>query len=195
MTTAHDTSRSGGVSTLFGRLMAGAFVAFAVLAISAAPVMAQKNQQQQAAQPEEELEQIELTPTQIEAFIKAQGEIKQITSKLKRNAQPNQKMKAQIDSAIKQAGFKDEEEFGDVDSNIGFVFAGIDPQSKKFSEADVLINQDIAKVNADSKIPVSQKKRIVQDLQQALKNAPKLKYPGNADLVAKNYDRLKPVME
>jgi hypothetical protein len=201
MTTAHDTIRSGGKCfTFFNRLMAGAVFACAVLAISAAPAMAQKRQQQQqqqqAAEPDEvELDQIELTADQIDAYIAAQTAIKPITARLKGNAQPTEKMLAQMEAIAKKAGFKDFDEFGNVESNIGFVFTGTDPQSKKFTEADVLISQEIAKVNADKNTPPAQKKRALQELQEALKSAPKLKYPANAELVAKNYDRLKPVME
>jgi hypothetical protein len=197
MLTAHHTIRSGGVFTFFGNLIAGAAFAVAVLALSTAPVMAQKKQQQQqAAQPEEEeLDQIELTPNQIDAFITAQTAIKPITAKLKGNAQPSKQMMAQMEDVVKKAGFKDFDEFGDVGANIGFVFGGIDPATKKFSEPEVQIKQEIDKVTADSKIPAAKKKQILQQLAQAQKSAPKLKYPANVDLVAKNYDRLKPVME
>ena len=122
------------------------------MAMSAAPAMAQKRQQQQqkqqqAAEPEEvEIEQIELTAGQVDAYIVAQTAIKPITAKLKGNDQPNQKMIAQMEAVAKQAGFKDFDEFGDVGSNIGFVFSGIDPRNKKFSEADVMIDKEIAQV-------------------------------------------------
>jgi hypothetical protein len=36
---------------------------------------------------------------------------------------------------------------------------------------------------------------MLDDMQRALQSAPKLEYPRNAELVAKNYDRLKTVME
>lgn len=196
------TVRSGGGFSLFGCLLGAAFAA-AALAVSAAPLMAQQpnrprpqQQQQQAAEPEEiELEQIELKQSQIDAYVTAQTAIKPITAKLKGNIQPTTKMLAQMEAIAKQAGFKDLDEFGDVGSNIEFVFGGIEPQSKKFSEPEVLIGQDIAKVNADTKLKPAQKKRILEDLQQAQKSAPKLRFPGNAELVAKNYDRLKPLME
>lgn len=201
MNTARHTIRSGGRTfTIFNRLMAGAVFAFAVSAISAAPVMAQKRQQQQqqqqAAEPDEvELDQIQLTAGQIDAYIAAQTGIKPIVAKLKGNAQPSRQMLTQMEAIAKKAGFKDFDDFANVESNIGLVFSGIDPQSKTFAEADVLINQEIAKVNADKNLPAAEKKEALQELQEALKSAPKLKYPANAELVIKNYDRLKPLME
>lgn len=199
MVTLHHTIRFGGKSfSFFNQLMAGAVIAVAVVALSAAPAMAQQKrqqQQQQAAQPEEtELEQIELSAKQIDAFIATQKEITPITAKLKPNAQPSKQMMAQMEGIAKKNGFKDFDEFGDVGANIGFVFGGIDPESKKFAPEE-LIKREIAAVTANAKIPAAQKKKILQDLQAASKSVPPLKFPANADLVAKNYDQLKPLME
>ena len=186
-------------TTLFGRLFSGAAVAVAVLAISSAPVMAQKRQQQQqqqqAAPEEEEVDQVELTQAQIDGFVTAQTKINPITAKLKGNAQPSKQMMTQMEGISKEVGFKDFEEFGNVGSNIGFVFGGIDPNTKKFVEPEMQIKQEIDKVNADAKMPAAQKKKALADLQKALTSAPKLKFPVNAELVAKNYDKLKPVMQ
>jgi hypothetical protein len=186
--------------TLFRTLIAGTAFAFAVSAITAAPALAQKKQQQQqqqqqAAQPEEtELDQIELTDKQIGAFIATQKEIQPITAKLKGSAQPSKQQMAQMEAIAKKHGFKDFDEFGDVGANIGFAFGGIDPESKKF-EPEELIKREIAAVQANKKIPAKQKQQILKDLEEASATMPKLKYPGNADLVAKNYDQLKPLME
>ena len=191
MLTTHHT-------TLFGRLFAGAVFTAAALAFTAAPVIAQKKQQQQqqqAAPEEEEIDQVELTQAQIDGFVTAQTKITPITAKLKGNAQPSKQMMAQMEGSSKEAGFKDFEEFGNVGSNIGFVFGGIDPNTKKFVEPEMQIKQEIDKVNADAKMPAAQKKKALADLQKALTSAPKLKFPVNAELVAKNYDKLKPVMQ
>jgi hypothetical protein len=185
--------------TIFNRLAVAAAFVVAGFAIQTLPAAAQGKprpaQQQKQAPPEEtELEQIELTSGQIDAFIATQKEITPITAKLKGNAQPSKQMMAQMEGVAKKNGFKDFDEFGDVGSNIGFIFSGIDPQSKKY-DPDALIKQEIARVNEDKKIPAPQKKKILADLQQASKSVPALKFPGNADLVGKNYDRLKPVMD
>jgi hypothetical protein len=102
-------------------------------------------------------------------------------------------MMTQMDDIAKKHGFKDLDEFGDVGANIGMVFGGVDPLSKKY-DPEALIKREIAAVTADQKIPAAQKKRILADLQQASTSVPALKFPGNAELVAQNYDRLKPVM-
>jgi hypothetical protein len=179
-------------------------VALAALAASVAPLAAQQQnrprpqqqqQQQQAAPEEDDLEQIELTQKQIDAFIAGQAAIKAITARLKDDADPDEKMAAQMEAAVKKVGFADMDEFENVGDNIDFVFTGIDPKTKKFSDAEAMIQKDIARLNADKNMSPQQKKRMLEDLQRALESAPKLEYPGNAQLVAKNYDRLKRTME
>ena len=205
MITSQHRIRSGGYDFAFcTRLaMAAGFVA-GLVAIQTLSAEAQGNRpqrqgqppaQQQQAQPEElEVEQIALTASQIDAFIATEKEIAPITAKLKGNAEPSKQMMAQMESIAKKNGFKDFDEYGDVGANIGMVLGGINPENKRY-EPEELIKRQIAAVNADQKIPPTQKKRILQNLQQASTSMPKLQYPGNADLIAANYDRLKAVME
>ena len=58
----------------------------------------------------------------------------------------------------------------------------------------MLIKKEIDAVNGNARMPAQQKRQILSDLQQAQKSLPALKYPKNVDLVAQNYDRLKPVL-
>ncbi len=202
MMTPHDTIRFDGSDfTFFRRLIAAAaFVAatFAMPMLSAEAQgnrpQAQRPAPQQPAEPEEmQIEQVELTEKQIDAFIATDKEIAPITAKLKGNTQPTKQMMSQMEAIAKKNGFKDFDEFGDVGANIGMVFGGIDPQSKKY-DPEELIRREIAAVQGNDKIPAKQKQQILKNLQQASTSVPKLQYPGNAELVAKNYDRLKPMM-
>jgi len=202
MVTSHHTIRAGGYDFMIFKALAAAGFAAALFAMQILPAAAQGNRpqgqqpaQQQAAPPEEsEVEEVELTPKQIDGFIATQTEVASITSTLKGDAQPTQQMMTRMEAAAKKNGFKDFDEFGDVGATIGLIFGGIDPQSKKY-DPEAMIKQEIAAVTADQKIPAAEKQKILQDLQQAANTSPKLKYPGNADLVIRNYDRLKPVME
>jgi hypothetical protein len=198
MLSSHHTTRSGGYDFAFFRhsVVAAGFAA-ALFVGQALPAAAQGNRpgQQQEAPPEDsEVDEVELTAKQVDGFIATQKEITPITAKLQGSAQPTPQMMSQMEAVAKKNGFKDFDEFGDVGGTIGMVFSGIDPQSKKY-DPEGLIKQEIAAVTADAKIPPAEKKQILQDLQQAAGSAPKLKYPANADLVIKNYDRLKPVLE
>ena len=202
MMTSHHTIRFGGSDfTFFRRLIAAAAFVAATFAMPMLPAEAQGNRPQaqrpapqQPAEPEEmQIEQIELTEKQIDAFIATEKEIAPITAKLKGNTPPTKQMMSQMEAIAKKNGFKDFDEFGDVGANIGMVFGGIDPQSKKY-DPEELIRREIASVQGNDKIPAKQKQQILKNLQQASASVPKLQYPGNAELVAKNYDRLKPMM-
>jgi len=205
MRLADATIRSGAGFNVWARAAAAA--AFAA-ALAASPALAQgqmrqgqgpgqgprppQQQQQKQAQPEEtELEQIELAPNHIDAFITTENALKPITSRLR--GEPSKQQMAQMEAIVKKNGFKDFDEYGDVASNIGFVFSGINPESKKY-EPEVLIKKEIDAVTGDARIPAPQKRQILAGLQQAQKSLPALKYPKNVELVAQSYDRLKPVM-
>ena len=204
MRLADATIRSGAGLNVWARAAAAAFAA----ALAASPALAQgqmrqgqgpgqgprppQQQQQKQAQPEEtELEQIELAPNHIDAFITTENALKPITSRLR--GEPSKQQMAQMEAIVKKNGFKDFDEYGDVASNIGFVFSGINPESKKY-EPEVLIKKEIDAVTGDARIPAPQKRQILAGLQQAQKSLPALKYPKNVELVAQNYDRLKPVL-
>ncbi len=202
MVTSHHTIRSGGYDLTFcKRLIAAALFVGATFGMQMLSAQAQGNRpqgqrpaQQQPAEPEEmEIEQIELTQSQIDAFIATQKEIAPITAKLKGNAQPTKQMMSQMEVIAKKNGFKDFDEFGDVGANIGMVFGAINPESKRY-DPEGAIRRQIGAVHGDNRIPAKQKLQILKQLQQALTPPPKLKYPANAELVARNYDRLRPVM-
>jgi hypothetical protein len=203
MVPSHHMVRSGGYDFTFCKRLAAAGFAAALFAMQTLSAEAQGNRpqrqgqppaQQKAPEPEEtEIEQIALTPNQIDAFIATDKEIAPITARLKGDAEPSKQMMTQMEGIAKKNGFKDLDEYGDVSANIGMVFGGINPETKKY-EPEELIRRQTAAVNADQKIPPAQKKRILQDLERASKSLPALKYPGNAELVANNYDRLKAVM-
>ena len=202
MLTSHHTIRLRGSDFTFcRRLIAAALFVAATFAMQMLPAAAQGNRPQaqrpapqQPAEPEEmEIEQIELTQSQIDAFIATEKEIAPITAKLKGNAQPTKQMMSQMEVIANKNGFKDFDEFGDVGANIGMVFGAINPESKKY-DPEGLIRRQIGAVHGDAKIPTKQKLQILKQLQQALTSVPKLKYPGNAELVARNYDRLRPLM-
>jgi hypothetical protein len=205
MRLADATIRSGAGLRVLARAAAAAAFA-AALAVSPALAQGQmrqgqgpgqgprppQQQQQKQAQPEDtELEQNELAPNHIDAFITTENALKPITSRLR--GEPSKQQMAQMEAIAKKNGFKDFDEYGDVASNIGFVFSGINPESKKY-EPEVLIKKEIDAVTGDARIPAPQKRQILAGLQQAQKSLPALKYRKNVELVAKSYDRMKPVM-
>jgi len=118
-----------------------------------------------------------------------------ITSKMQPNAKPDPKVVTQLEGAAKKNGFASYDDYNNVMDNIGAVFSGIDPATKKYVGAEAVIKAQIAEVQADKKMSPKDKKAALDDLNMALKDpAPEIQNKGNIDLVVKNYDKLSPIM-
>ena len=52
------------------------------------------------------------------------------------------------------------------------------------------IQKEIADVTADKTIPAQDKKQMLEELNEALKSAPPIQFPGNIELVKKYYDKI-----
>jgi hypothetical protein len=146
-----------------------------------------------AQQPQ--LKQIALTDKQIDDAVAASKEMDPITAKLQPNAKPDPKVIAQLEAVAKKNGFASYQEYNTVMDNIGVVFSGIDPATKKYVGPEAVLKAQIAQVQADKKMSPKDKKAALDDLNAALKEpAPEIQNKGNIDLVVKNYDKLSPIM-
>jgi hypothetical protein len=72
--------------------------------------------------------------------------------------------------------------------NISMIMAGIDPQTKKFSEPPEQVKKQIADLKADKSVPEAEKKQDLAQLDAALKNAKPVQFKDNIALVLKHYD-------
>ncbi len=164
---------------------------FAPLAIVAAPSAAFAQTQQPGA-PAEALKQIALTEAQVQAYLAAQAEIEPILAKLPESAseKPDPKVLAQLEAIAKKNKFASYDEFEQVGANIGLVSDGVDPQTKKYVGADVVLKKQIAEIQADKKMPAADKKQALEEMNDALKSVEPVKFPGNIDLVVKYYDKI-----
>ena len=164
---------------------------FAPLAIVAAPSAAFAQTQQPGA-PDEALKQIALTEAQVQAYLAAQAEIEPILAKLPESAseKPDPKVLAQLEAIAKKNKFASYDEFEQVGANIGLVSDGVDPQTKKYVGADVVLKKQIAEIQADKKMPAADKKQALEEMNDALKSVEPVKFPGNIDLVVKYYDKI-----
>ena len=59
-----------------------------------------------------------------------------------------------------------------------------------FTEPAAAIKQEIADVTANRTIPAAEKKQMLEELNEALKAAQPIQFPGNIDLVKKYYDKI-----
>ena len=168
--------------------LAGAclLLAAATWAFSDRPVAAQ-----------EQLKQVDLTERQIQGFIAAQKPMTDATDKFQGDAsdKPDAKLKAALEAIAKQQGFRDLAEYDEVAATISMVMAGIDPESKKFTQADDAIRQQIKDLEADKTLPAEERKQAIGELTEALKQAQPIRNPANIELVKKYYDKIEAVLE
>jgi hypothetical protein len=142
-----------------------------------------------------QLKQVALTQRQIDGAVAAQKDMDAITSKLQPNARPDQRTMQALEGVARKYGFASFDDYNTVMDNIGLVFGGIDPATKKFVGSQAVIKAQIAQVQADRKMSPKDKKEALDDLNEALRQPePAIQNRGNIDLVAQNYDKLSPIM-
>jgi hypothetical protein len=178
-----------------------ACLALAIATVSGSDVLAQAKMapapKQQAAPPPPAaaqapaLKQIALTEKQIESVLAAQKDVDAVTDKIPENAKPDPKIDAQLEAAVKKAGFASYDEYNTVVDNISLVLGGFDPATKKYVGAETVMKAQLAQVQADKKMSAKDKKAALADLNEALKSPPPaVENKGNIDLVGKYYDKL-----
>ena len=149
-------------------------------------------QNQPAGAPDEPMKQIALTEAQVQSYLDAAVDIEPMLDKIPQNdsGQLDAKVMTQLDAVAKKHQFASFEDYQDVAANIGVVMDGVDPQTKKYVGADVMLKKQIAEVQADAKMPAADKKQALAELNEALKSIDPVKNAGNIDLVLKYYDKL-----
>jgi hypothetical protein len=138
------------------------------------------------ASPVFRVKQIRLTERQIQSFIAAQKDMAAVEELDQRDPQ----RRAQSETIAKESGFRDFAEYDEVAANILMVFAGIDPQSKRYTDPQTAMKKRIAEVTANKMIPKKDKREMLDELDKLLKAAQPIQYPGNIDLVRRYYDQI-----
>jgi hypothetical protein len=72
---------------------------------------------------------------------------------------------------------------------------GIDPQTKKYTDPSVEIQQEIAEITANPTMSAEEKKQVLDQLNQDLKAAVPIEYPSNIDLVLQYYDKIETALQ
>lgn len=140
------------------------------------------------------VKQLKLTEKQVEGFIAAHKDMGAVAEKMEGD-KPDPKVQAQLESIAKKFGFKDFNEYDDIASNIALVMAGIDPQTKAFTDPPTAIKREIEEVTADKSMPEKERKQALDELAEAMKMAQPIQHQGNIDVVKKFYDRLEPLLQ
>ena len=142
------------------------------------------------------VKQVPLTAKHVEGFIAAQKDMATVAEKMQGNSdKPDPKVQAELESIAKKHGFASFAEYDDVAANISMVMAGIDPQSRAFTEPKVAIQKEIDEVKADTTIPDKEKKQMLEELAEALKAAQPIQHPANIELVKKYWEKIDAVLQ
>ena len=143
------------------------------------------------------LKQVDLTDKHIQGFISAQKPMTDVAERMQGtvadNADP--KIQAELEAVAKKSGFKNFSEYDEVATTIAMVIAGIDPETRQFTQPDDAIRKEIAELQADKSLPAAERKQALDELNEALKAAQPIRNPANIELVKKYYDKIEAVLE
>ena len=137
--------------------------------------------------------QIKLTEKHVEGFIAAQRDMSAVAEKMQGSVfsnYPNAKYEAELNAVTKKHGFKNFAEYEAVAANISLVMAAIDPQTKVFADPRAAIKKELEQVSANKTIANNEKKKLLRELNEALKSAEPIQFPTNIELVTKYYDKI-----
>ena len=147
--------------------------------------------------PEAGLKQAPLTEAQIKQYLAAQKEVAAVFASLPpppappaAPPPPDPKILARLDAIAKKYHFASFDDFATVEGNIQLVLEGVDPQTKKYVGAEVMLKREIAEVQADKKMPPADKKAALAELNGELKAIVPVQVTANIDLVLKHFDEL-----
>jgi hypothetical protein len=135
------------------------------------------------------VKQVQLSDKQIENYIASQKEISALMQKVQGD-KPDPKIEGEIEAVAKKYGFANTAEYDSVAENISLLMSCFDPKTKAFNEPKVALQKQIDELKADKTIPEPQKKEMLADLNEQLKTAEPIKFPGNIELIKKYYDKL-----
>lgn len=146
---------------------------------------------------EEQFKQVKLSDQMIKGFISAQKDMADLAQKTgtQPNEKPDPKVQAELDAIAKKHGFQNFVEFDDVAFNISMVMGGLDPQSGAFTDPIAAIKKEMEEITADKTIPEKDKKQMLDELAEALKNTPPLKFPENVEVVKKFRTEIEKVLQ
>jgi cell division protein FtsL len=140
------------------------------------------------------VKQIKLSEKQVESFIAAHKDMVEAFDKIA-GEQSEAAAQAQLDSIAKKYGFKNQNEYDEVVTNIHMVMFGIDPKTKEFTDPPTLAKRDLDDAMTDKTLSEKDKKELMEQLTEQLKTVQPIMYPSNVELVKKYYDKLEPLVQ
>ena len=136
--------------------------------------------------------QIQLTEKNVEGFIAAQPEMAALAQKTQASVflSPNGNYKVEREAVSRKYEFRDFAEYEAVANTISIVVTTMDPHTKEYADPETAIKKEIEDVRTDKTIPNREKKQLLAELNEALKLATPVQFPGNIELLKKFYDKI-----
>lgn len=139
----------------------------------------------------ETAKQIALTEKLMEGYINSAKDIVPLLDKLGTGEEkPDPRIVAAIEAVLKKYGFRNFEEYENVDLSIAAVIRGIDPKTKQYSDPVARLKKELDEIQADKSISAADRQRAIEEINAELAEAQPIQHPGNIALVVKYYDRL-----
>lgn len=144
----------------------------------------------------QDINQIQLNEQHVQGFIAAQKDLTAIAGELQAAGdKPDAKLQAKLEDIAKKHSFKSFSELDDVAANISLVMAGLDPQSGEFSDPVEMLKKEIEEIKADKSIPENDRKQMLDELAEALKTTPALKFKDNIAVVKKHREAIEKALQ
>jgi hypothetical protein len=138
----------------------------------------------QGTPPADDVKQIKLTDDQVTHFIAAQADLAAIASKIQAAGdKPDPALQTELEGIAKKHGFGNFAELDDVAANISIVMAGLDSSTGNFVDPVDALKKERDEVTKDTTIPDTDKKQLLDELNEAIATTPRLQYKENVDIV------------
>lgn len=135
--------------------------------------------------------QVKLTDGLVKGYVAAQKDLAAMAPKLKAAGdKPSDAIDAELDGIAKKHGFQSYEELEDVGFTISLVLDGYDSASGNFNDPKEQLAKELATVKADKSIPAAEKKELVADLEDAVKNAKPVQHKESIAVVKKHREAI-----
>lgn len=143
-----------------------------------------------------EFKQIQLTETHLKGFLGSQPDLVAMADKLQGlGDKPDPSLQKELEALAKKHGFASFAELDDVAANISMVMAGLDPDTGEYTDPIEAIRKEMDDIRKDDTIPEKDKKQMIEEMEEALKATPPLKFKDNIALVKKYQKEIDKAMQ
>jgi hypothetical protein len=152
-------------------------------ATDAAPDGGSESEPDGAAAPPD-MKQMKLSDQQITNFIKAQSDLAAVAPKIQDGGEtPDPNVQKELEGIATRHGFKDFAELDNVAANISIVMSGLDAGSGEFVDPVDALKKELDDIKSDNELSEADKKRLTDELTEAIKTTPPLEFKENVELV------------